>query len=68
MTSLGAGLLLSTISHTQQQANMGSFVLHNPGFVLSGFMFPIRNMPGVVQYLAYLNPLRYFMEIVRGIF
>jgi len=35
---------------------------------LSGFMFPIRNMPPVVQYLAYLNPLRYFMEIVRGIF
>jgi ABC-2 type transport system permease protein len=68
MTSLGAGLFLSTISQTQQQANMGSFFVTTPCFVLSGFMFPIRNMPPVVQYLAYLNPLRYFMEIVRGIF
>jgi ABC-2 type transport system permease protein len=68
MTSLGAGLFLSTISHTQQQANMGSFFFTTPCFVMSGFMFPIRNMPLAVQYLAYLNPLRYFMEIVRGIF
>jgi len=68
MTSLGAGLFLSTISQTQQQANMGSFFFTTPAFMLSGFMFPIRNMPPVVQYLAYLNPLRYFMEIVRGIF
>ena len=68
MTSLGAGLFLSTISHTQQQANMGSFFFTTPAFVLSGFMFPIRNMPPAVQYFSYLNPLRYFMEIVRGIF
>lgn len=68
MTSLGAGLLLSTLSQTQQQANMGSFFFTTPAFMLSGFMFPIRNMPPVVQYLSYLNPLRYFMEIVRGIF
>ena len=68
MTSLGAGLFLSTISHTQQQANMMSFFFTTPAFMLSGFMFPIRNMPVAVQYLAYLNPLRYFMEIVRGIF
>jgi len=39
-----------------------------PAFMLSGFAFPIRNMPVVVQYLTYLNPLRYFMEIVRSIF
>jgi ABC-2 type transport system permease protein len=68
MTSLGAGLLLSTVSQTQQQANMGSFFFTTPAFMLSGFMFPIRNMPPVVQYLSYLNPLRYFMEIVRGVF
>jgi ABC-2 type transport system permease protein len=68
MTSLGAGLLLSTLSKTQQQANMGSFFITTPAFVMSGFMFPIRNMPPIVQYLSYLNPLRYFMEIVRGIF
>lgn len=68
MTSLGAGLFLSTISHTQQQANMMSFFFNTPAFMLSGFTFPIRNMPPVVQYLTYLNPLRYFMEIVRGVF
>ena len=68
MTSLGAGLFLSTISQTQQQANMMSFFFTTPAFMLSGFNFPIRNMPVVVQYLTYLNPLRYFMEIVRGVF
>jgi ABC-2 type transport system permease protein len=68
MTSLGAGLFLSTISHTQQQAMMMSFFFNTPAFMLSGFAFPIRNMPVPVQYLSYLNPLRYFIEIVRGIF
>jgi ABC-2 type transport system permease protein len=68
MTSLGAGLFLSTVSRTQQQANMGSFFFTTPAFMLSGFMFPIRNMPVPVQYFSYLNPLRYFMEIVRGVF
>ena len=68
LTSLGAGLFLSTISHTQQQANMASFFFSSPAFMLSGFNFPIRNMPAAVQYLTYLNPLRYFMEIVRGVF
>ena len=68
MTSLGAGLFLSTISQTQQQANMMSFFFTTPAFMLSGFTFPIRNMPAAVQYLTYLNPLRYFMEIVRGVF
>lgn len=68
MTSLGAGLFLSTISNTQQQAVMMSFFFTTPAFMLSGFTFPIRNMPVVVQYLTYLNPLRYFMEIVRGVF
>ena len=68
LTSLGAGLFLSTISQTQQQAMMASFFFSTPAFMLSGFAFPIRNMPLAVQYLTYLNPLRYFMEIVRGIF
>jgi drug efflux transport system permease protein len=68
MTTLGAGLLLSTISNTQQQAMMGNFFFTTPAFMLSGFAFPIRNMPVAVQYLTYLNPLRYFIEIVRGIF
>jgi ABC-2 type transport system permease protein len=67
-TSLGSGLFLSTISQTQQQAMMASFFFTMPAFMLSGFTFPIRNMPVAVQYFTYLNPLRYFMEIVRGIF
>jgi ABC-2 type transport system permease protein len=68
LTSLGAGLFISTISHTQQQAMMASFFFSLPAFMLSGFAFPIRNMPVAVQYLTYLNPLRYFVEIVRGLF
>lgn len=68
MTSLGAGLFLSTISHTQQQAMMMNFFFTMPAFMLSGFAFPIRSMPVVVQWLTYLNPLRYFIEIVRGLF
>jgi ABC-2 type transport system permease protein len=68
MSTLGAGLFISTVSHTQQQAMMSSFFFVIPAFMLSGFTFPIRNMPEVVQWIAYLNPLLYFMEIVRGIF
>jgi ABC-2 type transport system permease protein len=68
MTTLGVGLFLSTTSNTQQQAMMASFFSFTPAFMLSGFAFPLRNMPEAVQYLSYLNPLRYFIEIVRGIF
>jgi ABC-2 type transport system permease protein len=68
MTSLGAGLFISTISRTQQQAAMTTFLIFQPFFLLSGFAFPIRNMPVAVQYLTYLNPVRYFTEIVRGLF
>ena len=68
MTSLGAGLFISTISQTQQQAMMTTSMFFQPFFLLSGFAFPIRNMPEPVQYLTFLNPVRYFMEIVRGIF
>jgi ABC-2 type transport system permease protein len=68
MASLGVGLLISTISHTQQQAMMASFFFFMPAMLLSGFAFPVRNMPLPVQALTMLNPIRYFMEIVRGIF
>jgi ABC-2 type transport system permease protein len=68
LTSLGAGLFISTISRTQQQAMMSSFFFAMPCFMLSGFAFPIQNMPALVRYLTYLNPLRYFIEIVRGVF
>jgi len=68
MTTLGSGLFISTVSDTQQQAMLGSFIFFTPAFMLSGFAFPIRNMPVAVQYLTYLNPVRYFMEVVRGLF
>ena len=68
LTNLGAGLFISTISKTQQQANMATFLLFQPFMMLSGFSFPIRSMPQAVQWFTYLNPMRYFLEIVRGIF
>ena len=68
LTTAGAGLFLSTVSETQQQAMMASFFFFLPAFLLSGFAFPIRNMPEVVQYLTYLDPMRYFIVMVRGIF
>jgi ABC-2 type transport system permease protein len=68
LSTLGVGLFISTISHTQQQAMMSAFFFFMPAMLLSGFAFPIRNMPDSVQYLTYLNPLRYFMQIVRDLF
>ena len=69
MTTLGLGLLISTISHTQQQAMMTTtFFFLTPMIYLSGFIFPIDNMPAWIQPITYLIPLRYFLVIVRGIF
>jgi ABC-2 type transport system permease protein len=68
MSTLGIGLLISTVSQTQQQAMMSSFFFFMPAVLLSGFMFPIANMPVVAQWLTYLNPMRYVMVILRGIF
>jgi ABC-2 type transport system permease protein len=68
MTTLGAGLFISTISHTQQQAMLSSFFFFMPALMLNDFAFPIRNMPEPVQWLTWLNPARFFMEIVRGVF
>lgn len=68
MSTLGIGLLISTISRTQQQAMMSAFFFYFPAMLLSGFVFPIANMPEAVQWLTYLNPLRYFLVIIRGIF
>jgi ABC-2 type transport system permease protein len=68
MSALGVGLLISTVSQTQQQAMMSTFFFFMPAVLLSGFMFPIANMPVVVQWFTYLNPMRYAMVILRGIF
>ncbi|MCX5845551.1 MAG: ABC transporter permease, partial [Deltaproteobacteria bacterium] len=68
LSTLGVGLFISTVSRTQQQAMMTTFFFLLPFFMLSGFVFPIVNMPVVVQWLTYLNPLRYMLVIIRGIF
>jgi len=68
MTTLGVGLLISTVSETQQQAMMTTFFFFFPAMLLSGFAFPIANMPRVVQWMTVVNPMRYFLVIVRGIF
>lgn len=68
MTTLGVGLFISTVSQTQQQAMMSTFFFFFPAMLLSGFAFPIANMPETVQWLTLVNPLSYFLVIVRGIF
>ncbi len=68
MSSVGVGLFISTISSTQQQAQISTFFFMIPAFILSGFAFPIENMPEWLQYVTYINPLRYFIIIIRGVF
>jgi ABC-2 type transport system permease protein len=68
LTALGIGLLISTVSRTQQQAMLTMFLYFMPAVLLSGFLFPIANMPRAAQGLTYLNPLRYYLVILRGIF
>ena len=68
MSSVGIGLFISTISSTQQQAQISTFFFTMPAFILSGFVFPLENLPTWIQYLTYANPLRYFLVIIRGVF
>lgn len=68
LSTLGLGLFVSTISKTQQQAMMiAMFAIMLPMVFLSGFAFPIENMPGVIQLISYIIPLRYFNTIIRGV-
>ena len=67
-TTLGIGLFISTISATQQEAMMSVFLFYMPTVLLSGFAYPIANMPQVVQWFTIFNPLRYFMVVIRSIF
>lgn len=68
LSNLGIGLFISTVSKTQQQAMMASvFALMMPMIYLSGFAFPIENMPKFFQYITYAIPLRYFITIIRGV-
>lgn len=69
LTTLGLGLFISTLAKSQQQAMLiAQFFFFMPFTFLSGFTFPIANMPKFIQVLTYAIPLRYFLEIVRGIF
>ena len=63
---LGAGLLISTVSATQQQAMVTAFFFIMPAIVFSGFGFPISTMPQWLQYMTYASPLRYFLIVLRG--
>ncbi|HXX63480.1 MAG TPA: ABC transporter permease, partial [Bacteroidota bacterium] len=69
LTTLGLGLFISTVAKSQQQAMLiAQFFFFMPFLFLSGFAFPIANMPHIIQIATYVIPLRYFLEIVRGIF
>jgi ABC-2 type transport system permease protein len=68
LSGLGLGLLISTVSNTQQEAFMSMFFFFLPAIILSGFMYPVENMPVIVQYATLANPIRHYLVIVRGIF
>lgn len=68
LSALGTGLFISTVSGTQQQAMMTTFFFFFPAMLLSGFVYPIANMPEPVQWLTHLNPLRHFLIVIRGVF
>ncbi len=65
---LGVGLFISTVSKTQQEAMMSTFLFFFPAMLLSGFVFPIESMPKAIRVLTYFDPLRYMLKILRGIF
>ena len=68
LCSLAVGIFISTISKTQQQAMMSFFLYFIPAILFSGFAFPIYAMPETIQFITYLNPLMYFIVIIRGVF
>jgi ABC-2 type transport system permease protein len=68
LSAVGVGLMISSLAVTQQQGLLGAFLFMVPAVILSGFATPIANMPEAVQLLTYLNPLRYFLIVLRGVF
>ena len=68
ISAIGIGLMISSLAVTQQQGLLGAFLFLVPAVILSGFTTPIANMPLLIQKLTLLNPLRYFMVILRGVF
>jgi ABC-2 type transport system permease protein len=68
LSGLGVGLLVSSVSKTQQEAFMTTFLIFMPTILLSGLMFPVSSMPEFFQWATLANPMRHYLEIVRGIF
>jgi ABC-2 type transport system permease protein len=68
LSAVGIGLMISSLAVTQQQGFLGAFLFMVPAVLLSGFATPIENMPPVVQAITYIDPIRYFMVILRGVF
>jgi ABC-2 type transport system permease protein len=68
LSGLGIGLFISTVSRTQQEAFLASFLVYMPAILLSGFMFPVSSMPPFFRTLTLLNPVRHYLEIVRAVF
>ena len=68
LANVSVGLFVSTISRSQQQAILSTFLYFLPSILFSGYIFPIYSMPEVIQYITYINPLRYYMTIVSGVF
>jgi ABC-2 type transport system permease protein len=68
LSSIGVGLMISSIAVTQQQGLLGAFLFLVPSIILSGFATPIANMPPFLQHLTLLNPMRYFLVILRTVF
>lgn len=68
LSATGVGLMISSLSVTQQQGLLGAFLFLVPAIILSGFATPIANMPEMVQHITLINPLRYFMVVLRGVF
>lgn len=68
LSAIGVGLMISSFAVTQQQGLLGAFLFLVPSVILSGFATPIANMPEFVQHLTLINPLRYFLMILRGVF
>ncbi len=68
LSAIGVGLMISSLAVTQQQGLLGAFLFLVPSIILSGFATPIANMPTAVQYLTFINPMRYFMVVLRGLF
>ncbi len=68
LSGVGVGLMISSFAVTQQQGLLGAFMFMVPAIILSGFATPIRNMPEIVQAITLVNPMRYFMEVLRGVF